>query len=95
MDTEIILRHNEMVEPKDVVIHAGDFTLSKKHLAENYTRQLNGTHIFLKGSHDYWLKKSATVIWERELGSKFLFCSQDLLVDFFLVLQIRPQNIRG
>ena len=67
MDAEIIRRHNEMVGPKDVVIHAGDFTLSKKPFAENYIRQLNGTHIFLKGSHDYWLKKSATVIWEKEI----------------------------
>ena len=67
MDTEFIQRHNEMVGPKDVVIHAGDFTLSKKPFAENYLRQLNGTHIFLKGSHDYWLKKSATVIWERDI----------------------------
>ena len=63
MDAEIIQRHNEMVGPKDVVVHAGDFTLSKKPFAENYIRQLNVTHIFLRGSHDYWLKKSATLIW--------------------------------
>ncbi|MCP4625989.1 MAG: hypothetical protein GY850_21130 [bacterium] len=67
MDTEIIQRHIQMVGPKDVVIHAGDFTLSKKSFAENYIRQLAGTHIFLKGSHDYWLKKSAAVIREREI----------------------------
>jgi calcineurin-like phosphoesterase family protein len=29
MDAEIIRRHNEMIGPKDVVIHAGDFTLSE------------------------------------------------------------------
>jgi calcineurin-like phosphoesterase family protein len=67
MEAEIIQRHNEIVGPKPVVIHAGDFTLSEKPFAENYIQQLNGTHIFLKGSHDYWLKKSATVIWEREI----------------------------
>jgi calcineurin-like phosphoesterase family protein len=67
MDAEIIQRHNEIVRPKDVVIYAGDFTLSEKPYTENYIRQLNGTHIFLKGSHDYWLKKSATVIWEKEI----------------------------
>ena len=72
MDAEMIQRHNVMVGPKDVVIHAGDFTLSKKPLAENYIRQLNGTHIFLKGSHDYWLKKSVTVIWEREIEGFFV-----------------------
>ena len=35
MDAEIIRRHNEMVGPKDVVVHAGDFTLSEKPFAEN------------------------------------------------------------
>ena len=30
MDAEIIRRHNEMAESKDVVIHAGDFTIEKK-----------------------------------------------------------------
>jgi calcineurin-like phosphoesterase family protein len=38
MDAEIIQRHNEIVGLKDVVIHAGDFTLSKKPLAENYIK---------------------------------------------------------
>jgi calcineurin-like phosphoesterase family protein len=67
MDSEIIKRHNELVGSQDVVIHAGEFTLAKKPIAENYIKRLNGTHIFLKGSHDYWLKKSAAMIWEREI----------------------------
>jgi calcineurin-like phosphoesterase family protein len=57
MDAEIIRRHNDLVGPKDITIHAGDFTLAKKTSAENYIKRLNETHIFLKGSHDYWLKK--------------------------------------
>ena len=64
MDTEIIKRHNDLVSPRDITIHAGDFTLAKKAFAENYIKRLNGTHIFLKGSHDYWLKKSAAAICE-------------------------------
>ena len=68
MDAEMIQRHNEMVGPKDVVIHAGDFPLWKKPFADNYIRQLNGEHIFLKGSHDYWLNKSAATIWDRKIG---------------------------
>ena len=63
MDAEIIKRHNELVGPQDVVLHAGDFTLMKKSFAENYIKRLYGTHIFLKGSHDYWLKKSATYLF--------------------------------
>jgi predicted phosphohydrolase len=57
MDTEIIGRHNEFVGSQDVVIHAGDFTLAKRSIAEKYIKRLNGTHIFLKGSHDYWAEK--------------------------------------
>ena len=67
MDSEIIKRHNELVGSKDVVIHAGDFTLAKKTSAESYIKRLNGNHIFLKGSHDYWLKKSAAMILESEI----------------------------
>jgi hypothetical protein len=47
MNAEIIQRHNEMVGSKDVVIHAGDFTPSKKPFAENYIRHLNRINIFL------------------------------------------------
>ena len=67
MDAEIIRRHNEIVGSQDLVIHAGDFTLANKPYAESYIKRLKGTHTFLKGSHDYWLKKSAIVIWEREI----------------------------
>lgn len=67
MDAEIVRRHIKVVRSKCVVIHAGDFTLSKKPYAENYIRQLNGAHIFLKGSQDYWLKKAAPVIWQRDI----------------------------
>jgi calcineurin-like phosphoesterase family protein len=30
MDAEIIKRHNDLVGPQDVTLHAGDFTLAKK-----------------------------------------------------------------
>ena len=66
MDAEIIKRQNELVGPQDVVIHAGDFTLSNKPFAENYIKRLNGTHIFLKGSHDYWLKSLLTQSGKRK-----------------------------
>ena len=67
MDTEIIGRHNEFVGSQDEVIHAGDFTLAKRSIAEKYIKRLNGTHIFLKGSHNCWLKKSIAMIWERDI----------------------------
>ena len=57
MDNELIRRHNEVVSAGDLVIHVGDFTLKhNRRFVENaYIRRLNGNHIFLKGSHDYWL----------------------------------------
>jgi calcineurin-like phosphoesterase family protein len=76
MDYEIINKHNEVVSKKDIVVHAGDFTLAKKQQAENYVKQLNGTHIFLSGSHDYWLgKKHPLQIWEHNIeGQTVVVC---------------------
>jgi calcineurin-like phosphoesterase family protein len=53
MNEEIIKRHNEVVGDDDLVYHLGDFTLSDD--AEKYTRRLKGKHIFIRGSHDYWM----------------------------------------
>ena len=59
MDTEIIKRHNEVVGDEDIVIHAGDFTMRKNaREAKNYMKRLNGMHIFIRGSHDYWMDNS-------------------------------------
>jgi len=54
MDEFIISNHNEVVKDSDLVIHAGDFTLTNKHIAGEYIKRLNGKHIFVKGSHDKW-----------------------------------------
>ena len=73
MDAEIIKRHNEVVSKNDIVIHAGDFTLAKKQKAENYVNQLTGTHIFLSGSHDYWLGKNHPLqIWEQNIEGQIV-----------------------
>lgn len=73
MDNEIIKRHNEVVKPEDTVIHAGDFTLRKTlHEAENYIRRLNGKHIFLRGSHDYWMDDFYHEILEKEINGHFI-----------------------
>lgn len=73
MDAEIIKRHNEVVCQNDIVVHAGDFTLAKKRQAENYVSQLNGTHIFLSGSHDYWLGKNHPLqIWVQNIEGQIV-----------------------
>ena len=72
MDAEIRKRHNEVVGSGDMVIHAGDFTLHKGDAAQAYVRKLNGNHIFLKGSHDYWLKNNVPQIWERNIEGYYI-----------------------
>jgi len=67
MDSIIIQRHNETVGKNDIVIHAGDFTLKKGDEAQYYIEQLKGNHIFLRGSHDYWLTENVPAIWEKTI----------------------------
>jgi calcineurin-like phosphoesterase family protein len=70
MDNKIINNHNSVVKSDDIVVHGGDFTLKGKSDAENYFERLNGTHIFIAGSHDYWLEKNnrnIIHIWEKNI----------------------------
>ena len=57
MDEEIIKRFNSIVTLNDTTYHIGDFTLRTTQEALAYINQLNGNHIFIKGSHDYWMGK--------------------------------------
>ena len=74
-DETLISNHNSIVSENDIVVHAGDFTLMKprEKVHGRYVRRLNGTHIFLKGSHDYWLKGWDTPqIWEKMIDKQFV-----------------------
>jgi calcineurin-like phosphoesterase family protein len=71
MDTELISRHNEVVRAGDTVVHAGDFTLANAERAETYIRQLNGSHVFVHGSHDRWLKNGHW-IWAKTIEKQHL-----------------------
>jgi len=74
MDTEIIKRHNSVVSSGDTTIHAGDFTLinDRVKVYNVYVNRLNGTHIFLKGSHDKWLHSQSCKIWEKTIEGRFI-----------------------
>ena len=73
MDKTLITNFNSVVSKKDIVIHAGDFTLGSKKFANSIIKQLNGEHIFIKGSHDRWLgKKYNLMIWEGRIKSRYL-----------------------
>jgi calcineurin-like phosphoesterase family protein len=53
MDSEIIRRWNERVQPDDTVIHLGDFGLFRdKPTRELYLNQLNGYITILGGNHN-------------------------------------------
>ena len=73
MDAEMIRRYNTLVGDNDVVIHAGDFCwCNNKRDAEKYIKQLKGNHVFLKGSHDHWLPRSAHEMWEKTIDGKHI-----------------------
>ena len=58
----------------DTTIHAGDFTLRKDlNFINSIINQLNGNHIFLKGSHDYWIPTSKSIqILEKKIGDDYV-----------------------
>lgn len=82
MDNTLIENHNSVVQKNDITIHAGDFTLWKniKGIYEKYINVLNGKHIFLKGSHDYWLQwGKSQQIWEKHINKHyFVVCHYNM-----------------
>lgn len=60
MNHTLITNHNNTVTDNDITYHLGDFTLKRgksgRRFAEDIIRQLNGEHIFIRGSHEYWAK---------------------------------------
>lgn len=76
MTHKLIDNHNSVVKKGDITVHIGDFTLAKNpEYALSIIERLNGTHVFLKGSHDYWLDPGprkldwlpADYLWEKTL----------------------------
>lgn len=82
MDEILIQNFNSVVSGQDTTIHAGDFTLSKDKelIYRKYINRLNGNHIFLKGSHDYWLPRSRSMqIWEKLIKKHyFVVCHYNM-----------------
>jgi len=80
MDEALINNNNSVVKERDIVIHAGDFCWFKRYsddrsndCAVSYINRLNGNHVFLKGSHDYWLPRGRSMqIWEKKLERNYI-----------------------
>jgi len=73
MNEALIANHNSVVGKTDIVIHVGDFTLKSKPVAETIIKRLKGQHVFLKGSHDRWLKNGHE-IWEKMVDDQYIVC---------------------
>lgn len=59
MNETIISNFNSVVPKKSTTIHGGDFylgPLKRDEITRNFINRLNGTHIFMMGNHDRWLK---------------------------------------
>jgi len=79
MDKTIIDRHNEVVSHNDTVIHGGDFTLKSN--PNEYIKQLNGQHVFVRGSHDKWMNRSYHEIWEKTIdGIHVVVCHYPMTI---------------
>ena len=76
MDRTLIHNFNGRVGNNDITVHIGDFTLQNRKEAEEYIKQLNGQHVFIKGSHDYWLKQRplSHEIWSRRFNEQLIVC---------------------
>lgn len=72
MDSELIRRHNEVVGAKDIVVHAGDFTLAPPQVARQYLTRLTGEHVFIRGSHDRWMSGPPVDLWEKTIDGQYL-----------------------
>ena len=83
MDEEIISRHNEVVRKNDIVIHSGDFAWFTSYPpCSKIIDRLTGNHIFLKGSHDKWLRNTKVhEIWEKRIDDQVVVvCHYAMLV---------------
>lgn len=61
MDEALIANWNTVVEPNDLVIHLGDFTLHSEHVARQYLERLRGHIAFLNNVHHHdkrWIASS-------------------------------------
>jgi len=73
MDNTIMERFNSVVGKNDTTIHAGDFCwFNRPAAAQEYINQLNGNHIFIKGSHDHWMPDSTKYMWRKMIDGQFI-----------------------
>jgi len=73
MQEVFIDNHNSIVKPKDITVHAGDFSFATKAKTFAIIARLNGIHIFLKGCHDRWMGNSGVFQKGKIQGVGYLY----------------------
>jgi calcineurin-like phosphoesterase family protein len=74
MNHDMIIKNNEIVTNDDVVVHVGDFTLAGRDFAQSIIKQLNGQQVFVLGSHDSWMQKKGSYLFERTIEEQHVVC---------------------
>lgn len=73
MNEELISRHNSVVKSNDVTFHAGDFAFGYRSKVQEIIARLNGSHVFLMGSHDQWLGKNHPIqVVDQKFNGQFI-----------------------
>lgn len=88
MNSVMITRWNEVVQPGDLVVHLGDFGLASFEPLKNILSQLNGCKILVMGNHD---RKTVTKL--AQMGFIKVFKTSytvDVIQDPPLLLSHRP-----
>lgn len=80
MDREMIWRWNLVVSEGDLVIHLGDIAFGNIEMLKKLRKELNGTIIIIKGSHDMSKKKLA------EAG--FIVGSNPMYIDKYILSHV-------
>lgn len=83
MDETMANRHNSKVTNNDTTVHGGDFTLisNTELVFKKYIYRLNGSHIFIRGSHDKWMGKEYHEIWTKTINKQHIVvCHYAMLV---------------
>lgn len=73
MNEALIYAWNGRIDPKDIVVFAGDLTLRHKpEQVMSFIERLNGNIIWVRGNHDWWYKKLKDKIKVRDIYTKAL-----------------------
>ena len=71
MNSEIIKRWNNKVNPKDDIYILGDFCFGNKNEAQHFLSLLNGNKYLIRGNHDGFLNRNSNefpgFVWVRTL----------------------------